>query len=1272
MKTERSGVSALKGETSDKLTVAKTEQSGLTMVKSEISNESNVIKNTKLIQELQETLDKRIMFLDGAMGTVIQNYKLTDEDYHGERFKNHNKSLKGNNELLVLTRPDVIYQIHYDYLKAGSDILSTNTFSANEISQHDYNLKEIVTELNVAAVQLARRACNDVIREDATRKCYVAGSIGPTNVTLSISPDVADPSIRSHTFDQLKEVYYKQALALIDAGVDILLPETTFDTLNLKACISAIKQLEEERGTKYPVILSVTITDKSGRTLSGQTIEAFWYSVAHAKPLAVGINCALGAEEMAPYLKDLSRVADCYISCYPNAGLPNPLSDTGYDETPDMTSDYLHDLAVNAGLNLVGGCCGTTPEHIKRIHDKLKDFVPRKIPQLEIKTRLSGLEPLIIDSGFEEEIENKQLYMVGERTNITGSPVFARLIKENDITGALAIARQQVENGAHIIDINFDEGMLDGKHYMELFLKLIATEPDICRVPIMLDSSKFEILEAGLKVIQGKSIVNSISLKNGEAEFLREAKIIQSYGAAVVVMAFDEQGQAVELTDKIKICVRAYNLLVDKLDFNPSDIIFDSNILTVATGIEEHNNYAKNFIEALAEIKKSCPYVLTSGGVSNLSFSFRGNNKVREAMHSIFLYYAVKNGLDLGIVNAGMLTIMDQIEPVLKEAIDDVIWNRNNPEATEKLITLADSYKGEITSTQNILAWRELALEERVAYSLIKGIDTFVDEDTENLLSQYITPLKVIEGPLMNGMKEVGVLFGAGKMFLPQVVKSARVMKKAVAYLQPFMEEESRRNNTTSNLPVFVIATVKGDVHDIGKNIVALVLRCNGYNVIDLGVMVHVETIIKTAKEHNASFIGLSGLITPSLEEMIGNMKEFTKSGIKVPILIGGATTSKLHTAVKIAPHYANGVIHINDASLVAESCSKMLGENRTQYLADVKAQYESVANDFLNAKNEGEMLSYAAAIKNKFVCDWANTQIAKPQKLGVQTVNIDLRKVAEYIDWSPLFWAWGFKGAYPKILNNEVIGSECQKIFQDAKKVLDMILSNKNIKPQAVIGWWEANSDGDDILVYGRNDKHVIETLCCLRQQAAKLPTNYSLSDFIAPKDTGLTDYIGAFIVTMGDEIDKISKQYESDNEDYFSIMFKVMGDRLVEAMAEYTHKLMRDFCGYGTAENLSNEDLISEKYRGIRPAPGYPACPEHTEKAKIWQLLDGTKNTSAYLTENYAMYPASSVSGLYFNHPQSKYFAIRKIAQDQLEDYAKRKAMSVEEAGRWLAPNL
>ncbi len=1200
------------------------------------------------------------MFFDGGMGTMIQGAKLEEADFRGEYFKDHPKPLKGNNELLVLTKPDLIRQIHIDYLLAGSDIIETNTFSANRISQNDYGMSHLVTELNSAAVKLAREACDFVMSEDKSRKCYVAGAIGPTNVTLSISPDVNNPAFRSHTYDQLKEVYYEQARALVAAGADILLPETTFDTLNLKACISAIKQLEQENNIKYPVILSATITDLSGRTLSGQTIEAFWYSVMHAKPLAVGINCALGAKDMGEYVRSLGMVADCFISCYPNAGLPNPLSETGYDETPELTAQYIYDLTLHAGLNIVGGCCGTTPSHIRAIKQKLQGIPPKARTKFNPVTCLSGLEPLIIDNSG-----TKQLYMVGERTNVTGSPAFAKLIKAGDFVTAVNIARQQVENGANIIDINFDEGMLDGKECMVNFLNLIATEPDICKVPLMLDSSKFDILEAGLKAVQGKAIVNSISLKEGEAEFLRQAKIIQSYGAAVVVMAFDEAGQAVTFEDKVRICTYAYNLLVDKLDYNPSDIIFDANILTVATGIDEHNDYAKNFIHALTAIKQKCPYALTSGGVSNLSFSFRGNNPVREAMHSVFLYHAIAAGLDMAIVNAGMLTIYEQIDPILKDACEAVIWNTNSG-ATETMLDLADNYKTQKEKGETTLAWRELPLEERVNYSLIKGIDTFIEEDTALLHQKYPTPLMVIEQPLMNGMKEVGKLFGEGKMFLPQVVKSARVMKKAVAYLQPFMLEQQTAQEQEDNKPVFVIATVKGDVHDIGKNIVALVLRCNGYNVIDLGVMVSVDNIIRCALDNNAAFIGLSGLITPSLEEMITNVKQFVASGIKLPVLIGGATTSKLHTAVKIAPHYPYGVVHVNDASLVAEVCSGLIGSNKEAYLANIQAQFNKLRTDFNTLQNDAKLTPYHLCKQKAFKSD--SMDIAIPHELGVHQINIDLNSLVDYIDWSPLFWAWGFKGLYPKVLDNPKYGDECKKIYADGQNVLQILLNKPQIKPRAVVGWWAANSDGDDVLLYDEQN-NVIEKLCFLRQQHDGLEHNISLADYIAP--AGHKDYLGAFIVTMGAEIEAIANEYEQNGDDYTSIMVKAIGDRLVEAMAEYLHMLMREWCGFGDKEfNLDN--LLKENYRGIRPAPGYPACPDHTEKAKLWRLLDGNTNSGAILTENFAMYPASTVSGYYFNHPKSKYIAISKISKEQVESYALRKQMSISEIEKWLAPNL
>lgn len=1227
-----------------------------------------MLRPSPIITELTQILEKRIMFFDGAMGTVIQSYKLEEADFRGTLFTEHEIHLKGNNELLVLTKPEIIKQIHIDYLEAGSDIIETNTFSANRISQNDYNLSHLVGELNTEATRLAKEAANEIMTKYPGRKCFVAGAIGPTNITLSISPDVNNPAFRSKTFDELKDVYYEQAKCLIDAGVDLLLPETTFDTLNLKACIKAIKQLEDEYQQKFAVILSVTITDLSGRTLSGQTIEAFWHSVSHAEPLAVGINCALGAQDMIPYITSLGKIANCFISCYPNAGLPNPLSSTGYDETPEMTASYLHTMAVHGGvptLNIVGGCCGTSAMHIQAIYSKLHSLPPRKIPQIKQATYLSGLEPLIIDTNSDS---NRQLYMVGERTNITGSPLFAKLIKNNDFSGALAVARQQVENGANIIDINFDEGMLDSKAYMTTFLNMIATEPDICRVPIMIDSSKFEVLEQGLKLIQGKGIVNSISLKEGEKIFLQHAKIVQSFGAAVVVMAFDEQGQAVDLDSKVAICKRAYDLLVKYLDFNPSNIIFDPNILTIATGIDEHNDYAKNFILALSQIKQQCPYALTSGGVSNLSFSFRGNNVVREAMHSVFLYHALSHGLDMGIVNAGMLTIYDQIDPVLRDACEAAIWNTTS-DATENLITLAESYKSHNNKTEEkVDEWRSLPLEERIIHSLVKGLDAFIEQDTAEAHAKYVKPLNVIEQPLMNGMKVVGKLFGDGKMFLPQVVKSARVMKKAVAYLQPFMEQETALSGNTDSQPVFVIATVKGDVHDIGKNIVALVLRCNGYNVIDLGVMVSCANIIKAAKEHKAAFIGLSGLITPSLEEMIYNVREFHNEGITVPVLIGGATTSRLHTAVKIAPNYPGTVVHVNDASLVAEVCSRLLGSNKEEYCTQIRELYAKLKQEHSQLQSSGEIVSYNNANKKAFTPDF--NDIAKPEKTGVQTIDINLNIVAKYLDWSPLFWAWGFKGLFPKILEHKTYGEECKKIYHDALAMLQIMIDSGRFKPRAVVGWWLAASNKNDVIIY--NDNHTeIERLCFLRQQNNG-EINYCLSDFIAPISSDKTDYIGAFIVTMGNEVEKMALEYEENNDDYNTIMVKALGDRLVEAMAEYVHKQMRDYCGYGINENLSNEDLIYERYRGIRPAPGYPACPEHTEKAKIWKLLDGEKNTGAHLTENFAMYPPSSVSGFYFNHPESKYFALGKISKEQVEDYAMRKNISVSEAEKWLSPQL
>jgi 5-methyltetrahydrofolate--homocysteine methyltransferase len=1223
------------------------------------------VHQSPIINELKQTLNQRIVYLDGAMGTMIQSYKLTEADFRGEQFLNHSHDLKGNNDLLVLTRPEIIKEIHKNYLLAGSDIIETNTFSANRISQKDYGLENLVAEINTAAVKVAREACDEVMAENPERKCYVAGAIGPTNVTLSISPDVNRPEFRTHTFNQLKEVYYQQTRALIDAGADILLPETSFDTLNMKACLAAIQQVERENDCKYPVIISVTITDLSGRTLSGQTIEAFWYSVAHAKPLAVGINCALGAKDMAPYVAALAKVCDCYVSCYPNAGLPNPLAPTGYDETPEMTSEYVYDIAKHGVLNILGGCCGTTPEHIAAIVAKTKVCEAHKLNIPASYTTLSGLEPLIINNS-----ETHQFYMVGERTNVAGSPKFARLVREGNFSEALEIAKQQVQNGANAIDINFDDGMLDAIECMTKFLNLVASEPEICRVPIMIDSSKFDVIEAGLQCVQGKAIVNSISLKEGETEFLRQAKIIQSYGAAVVVMAFDEEGQAVSQEHKVAISRRAYNLLIKELDFNPADIIFDVNILTVATGIEEHNSYGVSFIEAVREIKQTCPHALTSGGVSNLSFSFRGNNVVREAMHAVFLYHAIKAGLDMGIVNAGMLTIYDEIDPPLREACERVILNLDDS-ATEDLLDLAEKYKGQTTEMVQIDAWRSDPLEERISHALVKGIDTYIIEDTAEALAKYGTPLDVIEQPLMNGMKIVGQLFGDGKMFLPQVVKSARVMKRAVAYLEPFMEEIAKASEAgVQEKKTIIMATVKGDVHDIGKNIVSLVLRCNGYEVVDLGVMVSCQAIMDAARKHNAVIIGMSGLITPSLDEMIYNAQQFEENGFTIPVLIGGATTSKLHTAVKIMQHYSGAIVHINDASLVAEACSKLLNPaTYDSYINDVRAQYAKLRDDHYTLQCKTELPSFNEACSKKYRCDWSKTDIATPKQLGVHSVSIDLAEIAEYIDWSPLFWAWGFKGMYPKIMDNEKYGSECHKIYSDAQKMLSTIITNRLFEPKAVIGWWQANSIDQDVILYN-TDSSIADKLCFLRQQNDK-EVNYSLADYIAPFDSGYKDYLGAFVVTMHD-VEKLADQYEKSNDDYHAIMAKVLGDRLVEALAECLHKKMREYCGYGIGENLSNEDLIYERYRGIRPAPGYPACPEHTEKAKIWQLLDAETHTGAKLTENFAMYPASSVSGYYFNHQESKYFAIGKISRDQVEDYATRKQMPIEEAEKWLAPNL
>jgi len=1218
---------------------------------------------------ISKLLKERIVFLDGAMGTMIQGYKLEEEDFRGEQFKDHHLDLKGNNDLLCLTRPEIITEIHRSYLEAGADIIETNTFNANKLSQSDYELQHIIPELNKAAAQVARIAVDEFMSENPDRKCFVAGALGPTNKTASLSPDVNDPAYRGVTFDELVETYYEQVKWLVEGGVDIILAETTFDTLNLKAAIYGIQNFLDEHPAQLPFMLSVTITDASGRTLSGQTIEAFWNSVRHAKPLSVGINCALGAQEMRPYIEELSKIADCYISCYPNAGLPNPLSETGYDETPEDTSGFLEEFAQSGFINIVGGCCGTTPDHIGALVKKIKGLTPRTIPTLTQATRLSGLEALNF-------AEDSPFLMVGERTNVTGSPRFSKLIKEDDFDTALSVAKQQVENGANIIDINFDEALLDGEACMRRFLNLIGSEPDISRVPIMIDSSKFTVIEEGLKCIQGKGIVNSISLKEGEQKFLKQAEKVKRYGASAVVMAFDEKGQAATKEDKVRICERAYKLLTEKVGMDPNDIIFDPNVLTVATGIEEHNNYAVDFIEAVGEIKKVCPGAKTSGGISNISFSFRGNNVVREAMHSAFLYHAIKAGLDMAIVNAGMLEVYENIDKELLRKVEDVLLNRN-PEATEALVNYAEQVRGtEKTKEKDKEKWREGTVDERLSHALVKGIVDYIDEDTEEARQKHDKSLDVIEGPLMSGMKVVGKLFGEGKMFLPQVVKSARVMKKAVAYLEPYMEAEKARSGGGQVKGKFVIATVKGDVHDIGKNIVGVVLGCNNYEVIDLGVMVACDNILKTAKDLDANIIGLSGLITPSLDEMIYNASEMERQGFKTPLLIGGATTSKAHTAIKIAPAYSGVVSHVQDASLVVNVCNDLLNPEKYEKIAnELQAKHEELRKLHSATQQKTNYLPIKEARSKGLGSDWGKIRIDVPEKLGTEIIEISVEEIVPFIDWSPLFWVWELKGVYPKIFEHKKWGKQAKILFEDAQNLLNQIVKEKRFRPRAVLSFWPANSSGDDIEIYSDNSrKKAISKFLTLRQQKdkGKNETYLGLSDFVAPKESGREDYIGGFVVTAGEEVEEFSETFKENNDDYSAIMVKALGDRIAEALAEMMHKKARENWGYGKEEKLSPADLIKEKYRGIRPAPGYPACPDHTEKAELWRLLDAEKNIGVELTENYAIYPPSSVAGLYFSHPDSKYFHVGQINRDQVEDYAKRKGISVEEAEKWLRPNL
>ena len=1231
----------------------------------------NFSLNRPTEQDLKNLLKERIVIMDGAMGTMIQQEKLEEEDFRGEHFRKHSKELKGNNDLLCLTRPDIIRKIHQSYFDAGSDIVETNTFSATTISMADYNLEEIVPELNISAARLAREAADQAMAKDPSRPRFVAGAIGPTNRTASLSPDVNDPALRNVTFDQLVSTYYQQIESLVIGGVDLLLPETTFDTLNLKAAIFAIENYFDDTGKRLPVILSITITDASGRTLSGQTTEACWNSISHAKPLCVGLNCALGADAMRPYLQELSKHADCLIHCYPNAGLPNPLSATGYDEKPEDTAQSLSVFAEEGLLNIAGGCCGTTPDHIHAISEKLGNYATRVVPEIEPALRLSGLEPFTMGD------QQTSFLMVGERTNVTGSPRFKKLIEAEDYESALRVAKQQVENGANVIDVNFDAAMLDGEACMSRFLNLVVSEPDISKVPIMIDSSKWSVIEAGLKVIQGKCIINSISLKEGEATFKQHAGLALRYGAAVVVMAFDEKGQAATLADKVRICERAYKILVEEVKFPPADIIFDPNVLTLATGMSEHDSYGIDFIEAVQEIKKRCPYARTSGGVSNVSFSFRGNNLVREAMHAAFLYHACKAGLDMGIVNAGMLAVYDDIDPELRQRVEDVVLAKDS-EAGDRLLEYAEQIKDQSSKRKSEgpdLSWREKPVQERLTYSLVKGIGDYAETDAEEARQILGRPLEVIEGPLMDGMKVVGNLFGQGKMFLPQVVKSARVMKKAVAYLEPFMEAEKDGKNSNKR-GTMVIATVKGDVHDIGKNIVGVVLACNNWEVIDLGVMVSCDKILEAVRKHNADVLGLSGLITPSLDEMIHNAKEMTKLGMTIPLLIGGATTSRAHTAIKIAPFYNEAVVQVADASLVVNVCNDLTIESKKkEFIENLKTDQESLRVKHA-ARAKQKLLPLQSARKKSLVFDWENKEIfePRPSSLGIQKISAPLQEVLELFDWSPFFWSWELKGQYPTIFDRSDSGTEAKDLFDNAQTLLKRIIKEDLFTCEAVVGIWPANASTDDVIIYENLEKQneLARFHFVRRQQTLLDQPQYCLSDYVAPVESNRTDYLGAFAVCAGAGVDALAEEFEKDNDDYNAIMTKALGDRFAEAMAEYTHKKVREWWGYGESENLSNSDLIKEKYQGIRPASGYPCQPDHTEKDIIWELLDVKKQIGLELTESRAMNPGSSVSGLYFTNPDSKYFNVGKIGKDQVEDYAKRKKWPIEEAMKWLRPNL
>ncbi len=1219
--------------------------------------------------QLEQQLEKRILILDGAMGTMIQRHKLEETDYRGERFTDWPSDLKGNNDLLSLTQPQIIRDIHEQYLAAGADIIETNTFNSTAVSMEDYGMQELVHELNVAGAKLAREACDKFTAQTPDKPRFVAGVLGPTGKTCSISPDVNDPGFRNITFDALVETYSETVRGLIEGGADIILIETIFDTLNAKAAIFAVHSFFEEQGRKWPVMISGTITDESGRTLTGQTVEAFYNSLVHINPISIGLNCALGPDKLRPYVEEMSRIARMNINVHPNAGLPNPLAESGYDDTPENMAGHIKEWAQSGFLNIVGGCCGTSPAFIKAIAEAVKDIAPRPIPDIPVECRLSGLEP--------QNIGADSLFVnVGERANVTGSAKFKRLILEEQYEEALSVCRAQVEDGAQVIDINMDEAMLDGKAAMTTYLNLVASEPDISRIPVMVDSSKWEIIEAGLKCIQGKGIVNSISMKEGKEAFIHHANLCRKYGAAVVVMAFDETGQADTFERKVEICKRSYEILVNEVGLPPEDIIFDPNIFAIATGIEEHNNYAVDFIEATRKIKQTLPHALISGGVSNVSFSFRGNNPVREAIHSVFLYHAIEAGMDMGIVNAGMLEVYAEIPEELRERVEDVVLNRRE-DATDRLLEIADQFKsGGKEKKKEDLEWRSWPVAKRLEHGLVKGIDTFVIEDTEEARLSFERPIQVIEGPLMDGMNTVGDLFGDGKMFLPQVVKSARVMKKAVAHLLPFIEAE--KDGIAQSAGKILMATVKGDVHDIGKNIVGVVLQCNNFEIIDLGVMVPAQKILDAARENNVDIIGLSGLITPSLEEMAHIAAEMQRLDMNIPLLIGGATTSRAHTAVKIEPNYKNGPsVWVKDASRAVGVAQSLISEDlREDFVNKLHKDYEQVRENHANRQRAVKWLTLEQARANKTQIDWDSYTPAKPKQLGIQVFDdFPLEELKNYIDWTPFFHAWELKGSYPKIFDDAQKGEEARKLYDDAQTMLDKIINEKWLQAKAVVGIFPANSVGDDIEVFATDERtEVLTTFRNLRQQQQKADgkPNRSLSDFIAPKETGKTDYLGGFAVTAGIGIDEHVAEFEKNHDDYQAIMIKALADRLAEAFAERLHeKVRKDIWAY-SSETLSNEQLIKEKYKGIRPAAGYPTSPDHTEKDTLWDLLKVKENTGITLTESKAMVPTAAVSGLYFAHPESTYFAVGKINKDQVEDYAARKKLDQKTAEYWLAPNL